>query len=137
MPIQQPEPQFKRTCLENGQVEIRIVMPATSADLEVDLRGAEARKEMSRWVLALASGLATVCGLDLTQPLYMIHAAIIDNVDQETILRTIREKRCTPETLVSDPPDDLDPEILRVMLADLLDSGVVYVDGYLKCAGDN
>jgi hypothetical protein len=136
MPIHEPEYVFKRTRLENGQTEIRIVMPPTE-DPEVELRGADARKETSRWLLSIASGLATACGIEIQETFYIIHAAVADNVDQETILRTIREKRCTPESLAADPPGDIDQEILRILLADLMDSGVVYLDGHLKCTGDN
>lgn len=137
MPIQQPEYRFTRTRLENGQLEIRIVLPAVPADPDTDLHGPAARKETSRWLLSVVSGLASACGMDLTEACYIIHASVVDNVDQETILRTIRESRCTPETLSADPPAGVDPEILRILLADLLDCGAVYLDGHLKCAGDN
>lgn len=136
MPME-PEYRFTRTRLENGQLEIRIVSPGTPTDPDVDLEGAHARKETTRWLLSVASGLASACGLDLAEAFYLIHASVLDNVDQETILRTIRQERCTPETLSAEPPAGVDPEILRIQLADLLDSGVVYLDGHLKCAGDN
>jgi len=138
MPIQRPEYRFTRTRLANGQQEIRVVLPATSADEpDIDLRDAEARKETSRWLLSGASSLARACGFDLVEPFYIIHASIVDTVDQETILRTIRERSCTPESLAAEPPAGVNPEILRILLADLLDSGAVYMDGHLKCAGDN
>jgi hypothetical protein len=137
MPSQQSEYQFKRARLENGQVEVRIVMPARTMDVDADLLGASARKEMSRWVLSIAYGLGKACGINLLETFYLIYTAIVDSVDQEIIIRAIREKPCTPESLVADPPADVDPEILRVLLADLIDSGTVYVDGHLKCSGDN
>jgi len=137
MPTQQLEYQFKRTRLENGQLEVRIVMPARTTDSDVDLHGASARKETSRWVLSIAYGLAKSCGINLLETFYLIHTAIMDTVDQEVIIKAIREKPCTPESLVADPPADVDPEILRVLLADLIDSGTVYVDGHLKFSGDN
>lgn len=137
MPIQQPEYRFQRTRLANGQTEIRIVMPSSPTDPDVDLRGADARKETSRWLLSIASGLATACGMGLQEAFYIIYSAVVDNVDQETILRTIREQRCTPDSLAANPPSGIDSEILRILLADLMDSGTVYLDGHLRCAGDN
>lgn len=112
-------------------------MPSTSADTDVELLGADARRETGRWVLSLTGALAKACGIDLGETPYIIYAAIVNKLDQEMILRTIREKRCTPETLAIDPPGDIDPEMLRILLAELLDSGAVYVDGHLRCAGDN
>lgn len=137
MSSQLSEYQFKQTILENGQLEVRIVMPARPADMETDLRGAPARKEMSRWVLSIAYGLGKICGMDLLETFYLIYTAVVDSVDQELIIKAIREKPCTPESLVADPPADVDPEILRVLLANLIDSGTVYVDGHLKCSGDH
>lgn len=136
MPIQRPQYRFTRTRLENGLLEIRIILPGV-ADPDVDLQGAAARKETSRWLLSETSRLASTCEMDLTEACCIIHASVVDNVDQETILRAIREARCTPESLSAEPPAGVDPEILRILLADLLECGAVYLDGHLKCAGDN
>lgn len=138
MPIRRPEYRFTRTRLANDQQEVRVVLPATSADEpDIDLQDAEARKETSRWVLSMASGLARARGMDMVEAFYIIYASIVDTVDEETILRTIREGPCTPESLAAEPPPGVNPEVLRILLADLLDSGAVYMDGHLKCAGDN
>jgi hypothetical protein len=127
----------KEHMLGEDHVEVTFVMPCPPDHEMLDLEGAEARKATARWLLASVGGIAKACGVDMMEMLFQLYGEAAFSIDHETLIKTIRETRCTPESLMANPPGGMDPEDVEEVLQHLMDSQAVRLDGYLKCSDDN
>jgi hypothetical protein len=128
---------FKTKMIDADHVEVTITLPSPTPHSEIDVEEQEARKETARWVIAATLGMAKVVGVDITEPLADVYADVSFALDREVILKAIRTRRCTPESLQANPPGGLDPDVVPIVLEYLFDTHAIYLDGHLKCSGDN
>lgn len=128
---------FKTRMLDEEHVEVTIVMPCPPGHEIMDLDGAAARKGAARWLLSAVGGIAKACGMDILEMMFQVYGEVSFSVDYETLIKTIRETRCTPESLLANPPESMVPAAVEDVLHELMASQVVHLDGYLKCSDDN
>lgn len=129
--------QFRMKALSDGLVEIRIVMPSPKA-VECDLQGLDARKRIIKWIASSAAGLGESCGLDLHSMFHDIFMAFSRAVDhehwQQQVIQEVRKGGKSFRDLENQPPDGMTADHTRVILQELVDTGILFLDDQLKFA---
>jgi hypothetical protein len=125
--------EFRVNQLENDLVEIRIVMPNPNP-IPCDKKGPEARKRLTKFILASASGLASILRINLEDKLGAIYETVAESVDTEQKMQIILEKihaspgAYTVQDLISNPPDNVDSRQAQIIIQYLLDNQDLVLD---------
>ena len=140
MPILTPandQYEFRMKVVEDGRVEIRIVMP-NPVPTPCDLKGPEARKRLGKWIMASASGMATMLRVPLEDTLRQIYEAFAKAVDYEHWIELVVQEVVTnpgtrsPRSFEETPPKGMDARQARVIVQHLLDNGDLALNESLK-----
>ena len=127
--------EFRMTQLENGLVEIHIIMP-TSIQTPCNYKGAEARKRLTKFILSSASGLASTLRFNIEDKLGVIYETVAESVDVEQKMQLLLEKistgSMTAQDLASNPPEGMDSHQVEVIIQYLLDNGDLILEDNLN-----